>query len=94
MIVGRLAEEEKGQDGERRALTPTGRVVRGGCTQATGGKIGRRKPGVDDADRADEAVAFAHDGFEETWMGGIVTESGANFPDDVVDVGLGIEEEV
>jgi hypothetical protein len=94
VVVGGLSEKEKGQDGERRALAPAAGLRGGGGTDGPVRDFGRRVSGADDADRADEAVALADDSFEETRVGGVVAESGTDFADDVVDVGLGVDEKL
>jgi hypothetical protein len=49
---------------------------------------------LNDMDRADEAVAFADDSFEETRALGIVAESETNFADDAVGILFGVDEEI
>jgi hypothetical protein len=41
-----------------------------------------------------KSVTFAYHGFEKTRPSGVVTQSGADFSHNVIDVGLGIEEQI
>ena len=81
-----------GRTTESGALGVRRRGVGGGVVRAR--RSVRRVARIDYFYRADETVAFADDGFEEARFGGVVAEGGANFSDDVVDVLLGVDEEV
>src|SRR4029077_8825113 len=49
---------------------------------------------VQNSQWSDKSVTFAHHGFEKTRVSGIVTQSGADFSHNVVDVGLGIDKQI
>ena len=53
-----------------------------------------REGRIQHAQRTDEAIALSDDGFEEARFGGVIAESGANFSDDVIDVGLRIDKKI
>jgi hypothetical protein len=50
--------------------------------------------GIDHPHRADESVAFPHDSLNKARFRGIVTQSGANLSNNVVDVPVGVDKQV
>jgi hypothetical protein len=57
-------------------------------------EIGVWKASVNYAHRTDEAIAFANDSLKEARLGGVIRQSDSDFSYDVIDVWLGIDEEV
>jgi len=57
-------------------------------------KIGTAIERTNNPNWADEPIALAYDRFQESWFSGIVTQSPANFTDDVINVPLGVNEEI
>src|SRR5436190_4423381 len=94
MVIRGLAEKHQRQDGQRRALAPPARLLRADSAHNTGSKVGLWIVRVHHTHRSDKSVAFAHHGFKEARFSGVVTKSGADFSHNVVDVGLGIDEQI
>src|SRR6266700_295338 len=94
MVIRGLPEKNQGQDGKRRALAPCIRVLRISYAYAPRRKIGRGMARINHTNRPDEAVPFAYDCFQKAWFIGIVNQGRTNFSDDVVDVQLGIDEQM
>src|SRR4051812_1351099 len=90
MVLGNFPKLQQWQHGKRRTLAPFASSL--SCRTLLAIRAG--KPSIDDAHRTDEAVTFSDHGLEKAWPGRFVTESGPNLSNDVVDVALGVDEEI
>src|SRR5580700_2791432 len=82
------------KNSERRSIHVTGKIVHRGDARCFVPRFLSGIERADHANRADETVTFADHGLQETWLICMITQSGADFPHDVVDVPLGIDEKI